>query len=77
MKVALVGKELNISAIDLDAASSLSIEVLLAAERSETPVLGDNDLLAAGELVLGAAESLESDGAVYSYLSASCRAIRR
>jgi hypothetical protein len=70
LKVALVGQELDISTIDLDAASSLSIEVLLTAERSKAPVLGDNDLLATGELVLGAAESLEGDGAVWNYWSA-------
>lgn len=55
----MVGEELNVSAIDLDTASSLALEVLVAAEGSEAPVLGDNDLLAARELVLRAAESLE------------------
>lgn len=63
-EVALVGQELNISTIDLDAAGGLGLEVLLAAEGGEAPVLGDNDLLATGELVLGAAESLESDSTV-------------
>lgn len=60
----MVGKELDVSTIDLDAAGSLALEVLLAAEGSEAPVLGDDDLLAAGELVLSAAESLECDSAV-------------
>ena len=60
----VVGKELDVGTIDLDAASSPLLQVLLAAEGSETPVLGDDDLLATGELVLGAAESLESGGAV-------------
>lgn len=60
----MVGKELDVSTIDLDAASSLLVEVLLTTERSEAPVLGDNDLLAAGELVLGSSESLKSNGTV-------------
>jgi hypothetical protein len=61
----VVGEELNVSTVDLDATSSDLLQVLLAAEGSETPVLGDDDLLATGELVLGAAESLESDGTVW------------
>lgn len=64
LQVAVVGKELDVSTVDLDAASSLLVEVLLAAERGEAPVLGDNDLLATRELVLGSSESLESDSAV-------------
>lgn len=60
----MVGKELDVSTVDLDAASSLLVEVLLAAEGGEAPVLGDNDLLATRELVLGSSESLESDSAV-------------
>lgn len=60
----VVGKELDVSTVDLDAAGSLLVEVLLTSERSEAPVLGDNDLLSARELVLGSAESLEGNGAV-------------
>lgn len=66
----VVGQELNVSTIDLDATSSLLLQVLLATERGEAPVLGDDDLLATGELVLGAAESLESSGLVCFDLSA-------
>jgi hypothetical protein len=57
----VVGQELDIGTVDLDAASSLALQVLLAAERGEAPVLGDDDLLATRELVLGAAESLKSE----------------
>ena len=64
----VVGEELDVSTVDLDAATSLALEVLLAAERGEAPVLGDNDLLATRELVLGAAESLKSDGTVWGAL---------
>jgi hypothetical protein len=60
----VVGKELDVSTVDLDTAGSLLVEVLLTSERSEAPVLGDNDLLSARELVLGSAESLEGNGAV-------------
>lgn len=60
----MVGKELNVSTVDLDATSSLLLKVLLATERGETPVLGDNDLLATGELVLRATESLQGKSTV-------------
>jgi hypothetical protein len=60
----VVGQELDIGTINLDAASGLLLQVLLAAEGSEAPVLGDDDLLPAGELVLRAAEGLEGNGAV-------------
>lgn len=65
----VVGKELDVSTVDLDAASSLLVEVLLTSERSEAPVLGDNDLLSARELVLGSSESLEGDGTVWWLIS--------
>jgi len=64
LQASVVGKELNVSAIDTDTAGRLLLQVLLAAERREAPVLRDNDLLPTGELVLGASESLESDSAV-------------
>lgn len=60
----MVAEELNVSTVDLDTAGSLALEVVLAAERSETPVLGDDDLLSAGELVLGSSESLKSQSTV-------------
>lgn len=62
----MVAQELNVGTINQDLALSLLLHVLLAAERREAPVLGDNDLLAARELVLRAAESLESGGTVCS-----------
>jgi hypothetical protein len=60
----VVAEELNIGTVDLDAASSLALEVFVAAERSEAPVLGDDDLLATRELVLRSSESLKSEVAV-------------
>lgn len=56
----VVGQELDVGTVHLDTTSSLLLQVLLAAERGEAPVLGDNDLLATRELVLGAAEGLKS-----------------
>jgi hypothetical protein len=43
--------------------------LFFAVERSEAPVLGDDDLLATRELVLGSAESLESSGTICSVVS--------
>jgi len=60
----VVGEELNVSTVDLDATSGLLLQVLVAAERGEAPVLGDDDLLSARELVLGSSESLKSVPAV-------------
>jgi hypothetical protein len=65
----VVGKELDVSTVDLDTAGSLLVEVLLTSERSEAPVLGDNDLLSARELVLGSAEGLEGNGAGLKLIS--------
>lgn len=51
LEIALVAKELDVGAIDLDLALLALDDVLVTAEVGETPVLGDDDLLAAGELV--------------------------
>jgi hypothetical protein len=64
LQVAVVGKELNVGTVNLDTTSSDLLQVLLAAEGSETPVLGDDNLLATRELVLRSAESLKSNSAV-------------
>jgi hypothetical protein len=60
LQVAVVGKELDVGTIVENAASSLLLQVLLAAQGGEAPVLRDDDLLPARELVLRAAESLQS-----------------
>ena len=49
-KVTLVAEELDVGTVNLDLALLAEVNVLLAFERSETPVLGDNDLLATREL---------------------------
>ena len=61
---ALVPQELHVRTIHADLALLALGDVLLAAQRREAPVLRDNDLLAAGELVLATAESLDGGGAV-------------
>lgn len=58
----MVAEELNVGTVHPDAAGGLLLQVLLAAEGGETPVLGDDDLLPTGELVLGSTESLEGKG---------------
>ena len=63
----MVGEELDVSTIVLDAATGLALEVLLAAKGSEAPVLGDNDLLATRELVLRTAESLKGESTVWKH----------
>ena len=60
----LVAEELDVGTVDTDLSSGTLLNVLAAAERSEAPVLGDNNLLATGELVLGAAEGLDGGGTV-------------
>lgn len=46
----LVAEELDVGTVDPDLALLALLDVLVALERSETPVLGDDDLLATGEL---------------------------
>lgn len=60
----VVAEELDVGTVDLDGTGLALGNVLLAAEGSEAPVLGDDDLLATRELVLRTTESLESGGAV-------------
>jgi len=64
LEVALIAEELDVGTVDLDLALLALLDVLLAAERGEAPVPGDDDLLAAGELVLATPQSLKSSGAV-------------
>ena len=60
----MAAQELHVSTVLLKLALLAELNVLLAADGGETPVLGDDDLLAAGELVHGAAESLDGGGTV-------------
>jgi hypothetical protein len=50
-EVALVAEELDVGAVDLDLTLLTLDDVVVTAEVGEAPVLGNNDLLAAGELL--------------------------
>jgi len=64
LNLAVVSQELDIGAIDQDTALLLQLDIFVASQGGETPVLADNDLLATGELVHGSSESLDGGGAV-------------
>ncbi|CAO3563106.1 unnamed protein product [Mortierella alpina] len=60
----LLVQVLDVAAIGLETASSTLGDIVLARELGETPLLGDNDLLATSELELGTAERLDDDSLV-------------
>lgn len=60
----LLNEVLDVATIGLKAASSAGSEVVLTRELGEAPLLGDDDLLATGELELCATEGLEDNGPV-------------
>lgn len=72
----MVAQELDVGTINQELAFSLLLKVLVAAERGEAPVLGDNNLLATGELVLRAAEGLEGVGTDCNQVSISAALTR-
>lgn len=63
----LVPQELHVSPIDPDLAFGTLLEVFVTAQRCEAPVLGDDDLLAAGEFVLGATEGFDGGCTVWKF----------
>lgn len=65
LQTSVICQEFDISTIHLHTAALLPVNVFLTAERGEAPVLGYDNLLAAGEFVLGATECLKGDGAVF------------
>lgn len=60
----LLGEELDKSSVLLDLAVLSSGHVLLSVEVGETPLLGDDDLLLAGELVSASSQTLDHGGLV-------------
>lgn len=64
LDLAVASQELDVGTILLELAGIAHLDVLLATDGGETPVLGDNDLLATGELVHGTAEGLDGGGLV-------------
>lgn len=61
----LVPQKLHIRSIDLDLSLRALLEVLIAAQGREAPILGDDDLLAAWELVLRTAKGFDGCCAVW------------
>lgn len=57
-------QELDVGTVLAQLALPAHAHILLAADRGEAPVLGNNELLAAGELVGGAAQGLDGVAAV-------------
>ena len=57
-------QELNVATVLLQTTLLAHTDVLLATDRGEAPVLGNDDLLATGELVGRATQSLDGSGAV-------------
>jgi hypothetical protein len=66
-----VSQELHIRPIDQQLARSALLLVLIPTQRGETPVLADDDLLAAREFVLGTAEGFDGCCAVLGVRSVS------
>jgi hypothetical protein len=64
LDLAVVGEELHVGAVDLDLALLAQLDVVVAPQWREAPVLADDDLLPAGELVLRAAQGLDGGCAV-------------
>jgi hypothetical protein len=64
LDLAVVGEELYVGAVDLDLALLAQLDVVVAPQWREAPVLADDDLLPAGELVLRAAQGLDGGRAV-------------
>lgn len=64
LNVSVTAQELDVGTVLLELALLAELDVLLTANGSEAPVLGDNDLLTTGELVGGAAHGLDGGGAV-------------
>lgn len=64
LEVALGGKVLEVASVLEDPVGALGLLVLLAVHVGETPLLGDDDLLSASELVSRSSESLEDNSAV-------------
>jgi len=60
----VVGQELNVGTVGLDLTGCPSSGVLLPSQWGETPVLGDDDLLATWELVLRSSQSFDGGSTV-------------
>ena len=76
----LGAEELDVGTVDPDLALLALLDVLVALERGETPVLGDDDLLATGELrgvSLGTFASVRGNRTLYWQRLRASRAVAR
>ena len=64
LNAALVAQELNICTINQDTTFLLQLDIFITSQRCEPPILADNDLLAAGELVHRSSEGFNGSGSV-------------
>jgi hypothetical protein len=60
----LLGDKLDVTAIRSELTSGTSLNIVSTSKRSETPLLGDDDLLLTWELVLTASQSLNNNSLV-------------
>jgi hypothetical protein len=61
---ATVRQKLHVCTIHLDPPLLSQLHILLTPQRSKAPILADDNLLATGKLVLGAAQCLDGSGTV-------------
>lgn len=62
---AFVSQKLDVGTVNLDLTGVALLLIFVPAQRSEPPVFGNNDLLAARELVLRPAEGLDGGCPIY------------
>merc|ERR1712107_607592 len=63
-KLTLLRDKLDVTTIGLDETLRTSFDVFGTVQGSETPLLGDNDLLLTGELVLTTSQSFNDNSSV-------------
>jgi hypothetical protein len=61
----MVGEELDVCTVDQNLSFLSELDVLVSSEGGKAPVLAYDDLLATGELVLGAAEGFDGCCSVF------------
>jgi len=69
LEVSTGAKELDVGSIRNDQPLRLQLGVILLVDVGETPLLGNDDFLATGELVSGTSEGFNNDGFVVLFAS--------
>lgn len=70
LQLTVAGQELDVGTILTDLASLAASNVLITVQRSETPLLGDDDLLLTGEFVLTTTQGLNNNSLVRVFSAA-------